>query len=225
MKSSPRRVMGSILGIVSLGAAIAFVDSPVRSLAQEKAGPDPAGLARARESIKMLDDLYKSAVVAITEKYVEQQSDTPAAAVAKKVFEAMHKKGWHTARLVDATGKPRKVDNLPKTDWEKKAAAEIKGGKAYLEEIGEKDGKPVLRAATVVPAVMNACTICYGGKEGRVLGAIIYELPIMYAQASRAELRSFPVGGETAQPFVAGRHQRIGDRPGERQVGVSPENA
>jgi len=36
----------------------------------------------------------------------------------------------------------------------------------------------VLRVATVVPAVMKQCTICHGGKEGRLLGAIVYELPI-----------------------------------------------
>src|SRR5438874_1060605 len=103
--------------------------------------------------VKMLDDLYKTAVVGITNTYVEQQSDTPAAAVAKQVFAAMHKKGWHEARLVDATGKPRNKANLPSTDFEKRAAAQIKDGKAYLEEIAEKDGKPVLRVATVVPAV------------------------------------------------------------------------
>ncbi len=126
----------------------------------------------------MLDDLYKNAVISITSKYVEQQSDTPAAAVAKEVFTAMHKKGWHSARLVDATGRPKNKANLPKTDFEKKAAAEIKAGKGYLDEIGTKDGVYVLRAATVVPAVMKQCAICHGGKEGRVLGAIVYELPI-----------------------------------------------
>jgi hypothetical protein len=67
----------------------------------------------------MLDDLYKNAVVAITSHYVEKQADVPAAAVAKDVFEAMHKKGWHNARLVDATGKPKNKDNLPQNDFEK----------------------------------------------------------------------------------------------------------
>jgi hypothetical protein len=50
--------------------------------------------------------------------------------------------------------------------------------KAYIDEVGENDGKPVLRAATVVPAVLKQCAICHGGKEGRVLGAIIYEVSI-----------------------------------------------
>ena len=126
----------------------------------------------------MLDDLYKTAVVSITSKYTEQQSDTPAAAVAKEVFEAMHKKGWHTARLVDATGKRKNKANLPRTSFEKKAAAAIKGGTLYIEEIDSAESKPVLRAATVVPAVLKQCTTCHGGKEGRVLGAIVYEIPI-----------------------------------------------
>ena len=117
-------------------------------------------------------------VVGITETYVEQQADTPAAAVAKKLFAAMHKKGHHHARLVDASGKPRNKENLPQTAFEKKGAAEMKAGKGYYEEIGVKDGQAVLRVATVVPAVLKQCTTCHGGKEGRVLGAIIYEISI-----------------------------------------------
>lgn len=144
----------------------------------DRKGPDKASLERARQSVKMLDDLYKTAVVSITNKYVEDQANTPAAAVAKEVFEAMHQKGWHHARLVDATGKPKNKENLPKTAFEKKAVEEIKGGKTYYEEVGEQDGKPVLRAGTIVPAVLKQCAICHGGKEGRLLGVITYEVPI-----------------------------------------------
>jgi hypothetical protein len=155
---------------VALLLGVCFADS--------KAAPDKAALERTREKVKMLDDAYKFAVVSITDKYVELQSEAPAALVAKEVFENMHKKGWHSSRLIDATGKPKKKENVAKTDFEKKAVEQIKGGKSYYEEVGEKDGKPVLRAATLVPAVMKQCAVCHGGKEGRVLGAIIYELPI-----------------------------------------------
>jgi len=146
--------------------------------AQAKTEPDAKALERTRDMVKMLDDLYKTSVVAITNHYVEKQADVPAATIAKEVFEAMHKKSWHTARLVDATGKPKNKDNVPMTDFEKRAVAEIKDGKTYFEEIGNVEGKPVLRAATIVPAVMKQCTICHGGKEGRLLGAIVYEVPI-----------------------------------------------
>jgi uncharacterized protein DUF3365 len=178
MKRSPRFVVLTTLSLACLGLVLSKEPAAAPALAEEKNGPSPAALERARESVKMLDDLYKTAVVSITNKYVEQQSDTPAAAIAKEVFEAMHKKGWHHARLVDATGKPRNKANLPKTDFEKKGAAAMKEGKGYIDEIGETNGVFVLRAATVVPAVLSQCTICHGGKQGRVLGAIIYELPI-----------------------------------------------
>jgi hypothetical protein len=139
---------------------------------------DPAALARTREQVQMLDDLYKNAVVSITNAYVSQQADTPAATVAKEVFAAMHKKGYHNARLIDATGKPKNKENVAKTDFEKKAVTEIAAGKPSIEEVGEVAGKPVLRFATVVPSVLKQCAVCHGGKEGRVLGAIVYELPI-----------------------------------------------
>lgn len=174
MKTSRRFLAPALLAVA--GVVLTMAGLPIQ--ADEKKGLDPAAVARTREQIKMLDDLYKTAVVGITNVYVEKQSDTPAAAVAKELFAAMHKKGWHNARLVDATGKPKNKENLPKTDFEKKGAEEIKNGKAYYEELGEKEGKPVMRVATVVPSVLKQCAICHGGKEGRVLGAIIYELPI-----------------------------------------------
>lgn len=168
----------TLLGMFLLvcGADAPDVASSIR--AADGKAPDPAKVEQARATVKMLDDLYKTAVVAVTNKYVEQQSDTPAAAIAKELFDAMHKKGWHTARLVDATGKPKNKDNVARTDFEKKAVEAITGGKVYIEELAENDGKPVLRAATLVPAVLKQCAICHGGKEGRVLGTIVYEVPI-----------------------------------------------
>lgn len=165
-----------LVAVAAVASGLCFTGSA--SSGGDKPKVDKAALERTRESVKMLDDLYKNAVVSITKNYVDKQSDVPAAAVAKDVFAAMHKAGWHHARLVDATGKPKRKENSPKTEFEKKGVAEIKAGKAYYEEVGEHEGKAVLRVATVVPAVMPQCAVCHGGKEGRVLGAIIYEVPI-----------------------------------------------
>jgi hypothetical protein len=146
--------------------------------AQDKKGPDKVALERTREQVKMLDTLYKTAVVSITNSYVEGQASVPAAMVAKDVFAAMHKNGYHNARLIDATGKPRNKANVAKTDFEKKAVEQMKEGKAYYEEVAEVNGKHVLRAATVVPVVLKQCATCHGKKEGALLGAIVYELPV-----------------------------------------------
>ncbi len=171
-----RRKLSWLLGLLVLGTVA--MNGSVSSRAEDKKAPAAAAVERTRDTVKMLDDLYKTAVVEMTNVYVEKQSDAPAAEVAKSIFEAMHKKGWHHARLIDATGKPKNKANVAKTDFEKKAVEQMKADKTYFEEVGEKDGKPVLRAATVVPAVMKQCAVCHGGKEGRLLGTIVYELPI-----------------------------------------------
>ena len=170
-----------LCGVLAVAAVVLGSGGPGPVEAAEKApkaGPDKEAVERTREQVKMLDDLYKTAIVGMTKTYVHQQLDTPAAIVAIELFDAMKKKGHHAARLVDASGKPKSKQSLPDTPFEKKAVKEIKAGKAYYDEVGEKDGKPVLRAATVVPAVMKACATCHGVKEGTLLGAVVYELPI-----------------------------------------------
>ncbi len=177
MSANPmrRRVHVGLAGMAMLGLIGA---GRWLQAAEPKTTPSPEAVERARNEVKKLDDLYKTAVVVVTKTYVEKQFDTPAAVVAYQIFEAMKKKGWHNARLVDASGKPKSKANVADTAFEKKAVEAMKSGKAYLEEIGETNGKPVFRAATVVPAVMKACAACHGVKEGDLLGTIVYELPI-----------------------------------------------
>ena len=83
----------------------------------------------------MLDELYKTAVVSITEKY---QKGQPAIMVAKDIFKAMENGRYHSARLVDATGSPLGEGNVPKTDFEKRAAAAMQAGQTYIEEVAGK---------------------------------------------------------------------------------------
>ena len=173
---------GSLFAVLGIGFATVVAlthSSPARLAAEEKSKKvDEAALERARDEVKKLDDLYKTAVVGITNTYVEKQSDVPAAAVAKQVFEAMHKKGYHSVRLLDATGKPKSRKNVAESDFEKKVVADMKGGKTYVEDVAEKDGKPILRAGTIVPAVLSQCVVCHGVKQGELLGVLVYEVPI-----------------------------------------------
>jgi hypothetical protein len=173
MRVSTRRVLVAVIL-----AAVAAVVVGSRSWA-EKPKVDEAALERTRTTVKMLDDLHKGYVVNITAIYVDEQKKTPAAKVAKNVFKHMEEKGWGSGRLIDATGEPINEGNSPKSAFEKAAVAAMKKGKTYYEEVGTKDGKPVLRAATVVPVVMKQCIKCHEGKkEGDLLGALVYELPI-----------------------------------------------
>lgn len=136
---------------------------------------------RTRKQTKMLDDLYKTAIVLITEHYVK--GDEPAAAVAGKLlWKAMKEKGHHEVRLVDATGDPLEVGNVAADDFEKAAIKEILGGKASVEKVVEKDGKRYLRTATIVPVVMEKCKSCHPNykdvPKGKAIGALAYIVPI-----------------------------------------------
>lgn len=167
-----------VAGALVLATGLTLSTSQRPALAQDKKAPDKAAVERTREQVKMLDDLYKTAVVKVTQVYVGQQGEVPAAVAAMEIFDVMKKKGWHDARLIDASGKPKSKNNLPATEFEKKAVAAMKSGKTYYEEIGDKDGKPVFRAATIVPAVLNECAVCHKVEKDTLLGAIVYELPI-----------------------------------------------
>src|SRR5262249_40626690 len=126
---------------VGVGAFCAAASAALLGLAfssplegAEDAPSDPA-LERARQQAKMLDELYKNAVVSITNKY----DGPPAIKVAKDIFAAMEKSGWHKAKLVDASGSPQNEANAPQTAFEKRAVEAIKGGKSYFEEVTGND--------------------------------------------------------------------------------------
>jgi hypothetical protein len=167
-----RTMAGIFMGGTLAATLVVAALMPAR--ADEGQGDDPA-VVRTREQVKMLDDLYKNAVVAITQIY---DDGPPAVRVAHKLFAAMEKAGHHSARLVDASGSPLNEKNEPVTPFEKKAAEVISSGKPYYEEIVGEGSERRLMAATVVPAVLPRCAKCHGAKEGDLLGFIRYDLPV-----------------------------------------------
>jgi hypothetical protein len=150
---------------------------------KKPAGKKPAAskqaIENARQLIQMADNMHKAYVIHVTGTYVKAQESVPAAQIAKKVYQHMEENKFFSGRLIDATGKPINTDNVAKTDFEKKAVKAIQGGAKYFEELGEKGGSPVLRAGTIVPAVMKQCINCHPGfKEGDLIGVLTYEVPI-----------------------------------------------
>ena len=187
IETNRRTVLGAF-GCLGLAAVLAgtwmgvFRGSEVRAQdapkAKSEAKADPA-LERTREQVKMLDDLYKTAVVAISQTYVATEKDVPAIMVAKQVFTGMRKKGWHSGRLVDATGDPFNDENSPATEFEKEAYKAIRAGQPYYEKVVGEGNNRRLLAATVVPAVIPGCIKCHHDKKvGDVLGFLRYEVPV-----------------------------------------------
>lgn len=160
---------------------LVFVATWRAAQAAEDAKQGPA-VERTRKTVRMLDDIYKSAVVLITEHYVNDTDDLPAGSAAIALFDAVKKKGWHEVRLLDATGKPIEDKNSPQDAFEKKAVEKLLAGETWYDEVIEKDGKPMLRAATPIPVVLQKCVMCHDHyadvKPGQPIGALSYTIPI-----------------------------------------------
>ena len=166
-------ILAALLGVFAAASVLPGV-------AEEKKD-DPA-VARARKTVAMLDDIYKTTVVLITEHYVTEKSSLAAGEAAQALFAAIKKKGWHEVRLIDAAGEPIVDGNRPKDDFEKAAVAALKSGKSGYEQVIEKDGKRYLRSATPIPVVHKKCIMCHDNyakaKEGEPIGALGYTIPI-----------------------------------------------
>jgi hypothetical protein len=137
-----RRLAWALVPVVLVGSVVAQLRSA------DNSKPDPAAVERARKQVRMLDDLYKTAVVLITEHYVQDEQAVAAGTAARLLFKSMKDKGWHEARLIDATGEPYEEKNIPADEFEKSAITQLKAGQTFVDTVIVKDGKPYLRAAT-----------------------------------------------------------------------------
>ncbi len=165
-----------VLGLLGLLAGLALL--PNQSFSG--GGVDEA-VERTRKQTRMLDDLYKTAIVLINQHYV--RGDEPAAAVAGKLlWKEMKAKGHHEVRMLDATGKPYEPTNVAVDDFEKAALKDIIAGKASVDRVVEKDGKRFLRTATAVPVVLTKCVSCHPHyadvPKGKAIGTLVYTLPV-----------------------------------------------
>lgn len=169
------------LSLFTLPQLLGQDKKPQPQTSQSAPTADPA-LAAARQQLHMLDDLYKTAIVLITEHYVNKETDLSGATAAKALFSAMKEKGHHEVRLIDATGTPYNDENLAKDKFEKKAVEELKTGKATYEQVETHDDGRYLRFATAVPVVMDKCVMCHesykDAKPGEAIGALTYTLKI-----------------------------------------------
>jgi len=174
MVKQPR---GMFRSFATFGGLVFLVATALPCLSADPAEPasgEDSALDRARAQARMLDDLFKVAVVDITNRY----DGPPAAKVAKTMFAAAKDKKYFNAKLLDATGSPLNEANVPGDAFEKRAAEAMTAGKTYHEEVVGKGTSRRLRVATVVPAVTKKCASCHGVKEGDLLGFLSYDLPV-----------------------------------------------
>ena len=156
-------------------------DEPVPSEATGNA-PKDAAVERARREVQMIDTIYKTSIVLITENYVNDDDDLPAGEAFIQLFETMTEKGFHEVKLMDATGEPYNDDNAAEQGFEQTAVKKLVAGESVYDEVVTENGKRFLNSATAIPVVMKKCIMCHDNYEGlpagRAIGAMRYKIPI-----------------------------------------------
>lgn len=176
----------TVAAIVVAGSLALFSDWHLLSAAEKApaatATADEAAVERSRKTVAMLDNVYKQAIVLITDKYVHTMDDFAAGSAAVLLFERISQGGDHKVRLIDVTGEPYNPDNVAQDAFEREAVERLKNGAALYDEVVDIDGRPHLRSMTAVPVVMQRCVMCHEHyadvKEGHPIGAISYTVPI-----------------------------------------------
>ena len=177
MKIKRKKIAGLALGLaatLTIGALASFA-------ADNAPGKPDAAVERTRQEVKMLDDLFKNAIVLIDGHYVKTPSDLPAATAAKALWAALKKDGWYDVRILGLTDVIGDPDDVPRDAFEQAAAKKLLAGETPQEEVVEKDGKRYLRVATGIPVVSENCVMCHAnfkGNKGNV-GALSYTVPLI----------------------------------------------
>jgi hypothetical protein len=177
MKIKRKNIVG-----LALGFAATLTIGGVASFAAENASGKPdAAVERTRQEVKMLDDLFKNAIVLIDGHYVKTPSDLPAATAAKALWAALKKDGWYDVRILGLTDVIGDQDDAPRDTFEQTAAKKLLAGDTSHEEVVETGGKRYLRVATGIPVVSDNCLMCHANFKGNKgnIGALSYTVPVI----------------------------------------------
>ncbi|MGX2040600.1 c-type heme family protein [Methylocaldum sp. MU1018] len=143
---------------------------------------EDAAVARTVDQVKMLDALYKTAIVLITEHYVENPSSVSAATASKLLFADMKKNGFHEVRLLGFTDQlTNPEENTPKGDFEETAKQKLLSGEESYKRVIKEGDKRYLYMATAVPVVMEKCVMCHAHFKDKTgpIGALSYKVPVI----------------------------------------------
>jgi hypothetical protein len=176
------RCVGWILGCVLSGWIAGTIALAAEGPGGEGTPKADRAVDRTRKTVRMLDDIYKSAVVLITDKYVNDENDFPAGSAAIALFQAVKEKGWHEVKLLDVSGEPYNDDNVARDAFEKEALRQLKAGQPYFDRVERRDDGRYLRAATPIPVVLEKCIMCHENyrqaKKDEPIGMLSYTLKI-----------------------------------------------
>lgn len=168
-----RRVGGALalaLGASMWGVALA---AAAGAEGEPSAPPVRVSLAEGRRMTRMMDDIYKVAVITTHKMYVLDPG-TPAAVIwAKQVIRQVQSKGWPEARILSAVERPLNPENHPADAFERQAVQAFRSGKPSYEKV--EPG--ALRYATEIRITDKTCLTCHvHNKEGDLVGGVSYRV-------------------------------------------------
>jgi hypothetical protein len=167
--------------LLLLAVAAPAIPAPAGEPAPKPA-PVRVSLTEARRLVRMMDDIYKHAVMATHKMYVQDAGTPSAITWAKQVLPQVEAKGWPRAHIFSATGRPLHPDNEPQDDFERAAVRGFQAGKSAVEAV-EGD---TLRYASEIRVTDRSCLMCHvRNHEGDLLGGVSYRVALQKVAAAR----------------------------------------
>lgn len=178
-KGPERRLRAVVLAVICFAVA-GCVLRAVTAAPKPTAGPiERVSLPEGRRQVRMMDEVYKTAVVTTHQMYV-QDPGTPAAVIwAKQVINKLKGKGWPDARIFATHDRPLNPENAPVDPFERSAAAAFRSGKTSYEQVTPGE----LRYATDLRLLDEKCVMCHvRNKPGDLVGGVSYRVPLAPAR-------------------------------------------
>jgi len=167
---SRSRMIGAAMLILLAGSA--------RVRGKEPGKPVRLSAEEAGRTVRLLDDVYQSAVINTHKMYVRDPGTPSAVTWAKQVLRDVNGKGWPAARVFAASQRPLNPENDPADAFEEEAVKQFQRGQPVFERL---DGD-VLRYASSIRVVDRSCLTCHvHNREGDLLGGISYRAPLLLA--------------------------------------------
>jgi hypothetical protein len=163
---------------VLVAGAAALLTAGVAGAAQKPPAKqaEPLPPEEARRMVRMMDDIYRSAVLTTQRMYVHDPGTAAAVTWAKQVMRDLHGKGWPEARIFASTDRPLNPDNKIADDFEREALLAFKQGKSAFE----KTEGGVFRYASELRVTDKSCLMCHvRNKEGDLLGGVSYRALVL----------------------------------------------
>ena len=155
--------LSAALALFSIGIALSALTLSAEEPSGEKNAPaeqadQRVSVTSAREQARLAHQIYAATLDAMHHHFFRNDRSVLPARAMEDVFSDIAKQSGVNARWISVNTKPMSIHHEPKSEFEKKAAAEIAAGKEHYEFV--EDG--FYRRAGAIP-LGAGCVGCHNG--------------------------------------------------------------